>query len=496
MKPRAQDAGIGRVETSPERKRRTPLRSPAGSRCHRGLHSGLRRSFSLAEMMIALALLAMGLLVIGAALPIGIRYTRDSVDMATGDAAGQYALKVIEQSVCLFDKILDPATNGLIREPGLFQPRQTNPPDVAYPLRVLGEFIPEYVPVIKVRPLFARSIQATPGSAPVEWDLPPVGQVLVEEYARTWLLGSGLPTGAQECDPTVAQAGPWLRPALSSVSFVYPPITPDATCLPTGLPTSFLTNPPNNMYMARAVAGPPNGAETTKARERRVSWTGFYRRVGYGQNSDPKLYEFIVVVTRLPSERHRFPVERSAVAGGPVVMMGRSGSSSYASGQDTATPIPWLVTFAALPPLQNPAPATLSFTCTIDADGLFPVGTIFIPARNDDNDNNDGVDNGPTALIASGALRVGFGPPATTVLPIYEVTERPDAITVVTKFNGYYPAQMDSAGIYSTPAATDWPVWVIPPAFERLDGPGNPVFSDRSPVVAVARRYIRLREVP
>jgi hypothetical protein len=239
-----------------------------------------------------------------------------------------------------------------------------------------------------------------------------------------------------------------------------------------------------------------------KARERRVSWTAFYRRVGYGPNSDPKLYEFIVVVTRLPSERHRFPVERSAVAGGPVVMTGRSASSSYASGQDTAMPIPWLVTFddplpqpAASPPFDpntgmpgGTDPATLQFKCTSGADGLFPVGTIFVPARNDD------AANPPPGLRGNAA--VGFGPPAPTVLPIYEVTERPDATTVVTKFNGYYPMQGTSGSFGPVQNARDWPVWVIPPAFERLDGPGNPVFSDRSPVVAVARRYIRLREVP
>jgi hypothetical protein len=448
----------------------------------------LRRSFSLAEMMIALALLAMGLLVIGAALPIGIRYTRDSMEMATGDAAGQYALKVIEQSVCLFQRIYLPnAANVLVwaRGPGLFQPRAAVGGETfnanAYQS---GDSIADYVPIIKVRPLFATNIAATPGSGGAEW----MPSVLVEEYIRTWL-GVTL-DNAKECDPSANAS--WLRPALSSVSFVYPPISSDKPFLASGF---FDPSADNYMYIARQVLAPLPGAETTKARERRVSWTAFYRRVGYGQNSDPKLYEFIVVVTRLPSERHRFPVEQAAVAGGPVVMMGRSGSSSYASGQDTAMPIPWLVTFAALPALQNLAPATLSFTCSVGADGLFPVGTIFIPARNDDNDNNDGVDNGPTALIASGAARVGFGPPATTVLPIYEVTERPDALTVVTKFNGYYPAQMDSAGNYSTPAAADWPVWVIPPAFERLDGSGAPVFSDRSPVVAVARRYIRLREV-
>ena len=84
-----------------------------------------RPAFSLAEMMIALAILAMGLLVIGAALPIGIRYTRTSVNIATGEAAAEYALDLIEQSVCIPRRIWDPNVgagnqNG---ETGIFVPR-------------------------------------------------------------------------------------------------------------------------------------------------------------------------------------------------------------------------------------------------------------------------------------------------------------------------------------------------------------------------------------
>jgi hypothetical protein len=87
-------------------------------------------------------------------------------------------------------------------------------------------------------------------------------------------------------------------------------------------------------------------------------------------------------------------------------------------------------------------------------------------------------------------------------LPIYEVIERPDATTVVTKFNGYYPMKGDTTnlpGIFNAPVAPiEWPVWVIPPAYEELDSssPRQPVFPNRSTIVAVARRYVRLREIP
>jgi hypothetical protein len=42
-------------------------------------------------------------------------------------------------------------------------------------------------------------------------------------------------------------------------------------------------------------------------------------------------------------------------------------------------------------------------------------------------------------------------------------------------------------------------VWVIPPVIESVDAttsPAKPIFNDRSPILAVTRRYVKLREVP
>jgi len=115
------------------------------------------------------------------------------------------------------------------------------------------------------------------------------------------------------------------------------------------------------------------------------------------------------------------------------------------------------------------------------------VGSVFIPARND-------------RLSRLDAGQTHFGPLTRTGWPIYEVVSRPDETTVVVKYNGYFPVYGE-ANNPSNPStwrrapAARWPVWVIPPASEDVVGSGSsarPVFTNKSPILAVARRYIRL----
>ena len=429
--------------------------------------------------MIALAILGMGLLVIGAALPVGLRYTRESVNIATGQAAAEYALDLIEQNVCLPRAILDTTIDPspVVREPGLFVPR-----DVAS-----GDFDPNYEPVIKVHPLYVRSIDATPGSGILGQEYTPPLDDWVEQAIYNELPNLGIVPDPNECDYNA-----WLRPALPSVAQVYPPVTPDTPFSQVDFFTSMYAPRP-----VRSLATPIQGAETRKVLDSQISWTAFYRRVSYDDPStvginegDPTLYEFIAVAVRRPSLRHRFPVQDPS-----------NGSDGSFAGVDTPVPVSWLLTFndplpmpmggfdaptgcpldAAGQPLglNGPVPATIAFTCNAGFSGLFPVGSILIPARND---------VAPSVLI--GAVPIDFGPKAPTTLPIYEVVQRPNDITVVVKFNAYYPRQGNAR-----PPGSQWPVWVIPPAYEEGTSL-NPVLPDRSPIVAVARRYVRLREIP
>jgi hypothetical protein len=434
-------------------------------------------------MMIALAILAMGLLVIGAALPIGMRYTRASINMATGEAAAEYALDTIEQNVAIPRRIWNPTLGVQSRETGLFVPRFWNhAPDPN------AAFDPNYEPIIKVRPLFTQNLIATAGPwhgqelyDPTQ-PQPERRAVLVEEQTRACLRAMlAVDPNSGECDPSVLSSiGNFLRPAATCASIAYPPVAPD---VPFG-PLQFLTANPNDKY----IRWPVSASEARRTQEQRTLWTAFYRRVSHATDSDPFLYEFIVISTRLPSSRHRFPVQNPDSVGNQTAL-------GYL-GIDTAAPIPWLVFFDPnLPAPPNwfdtngfpaqpwSAPATLTFTCSALQSGLFPVGAIIIPARND---------QAPPAVPSSEWVR--FSPLAPTVLPVYEVVERPDQTSVVVKYNGYYPMQGDM-GTYVPPPPLQWPVWVIPPAFEELSG-GEPVFPNRSPIVAVARRYMRLREVP
>ncbi len=455
------------------------------------------RAFSLAEMMISLAILAMGLLVIGAALPIGVRYTRESINMATGEAAAAYGLDLMEQSLCIPDKVLD-TTGDLIREAALFVPRQSDPPDPAFPDYVHGQFIPNYEPLIKVHALFARIVDATPGSAGLQDNL---GYgVTVEGAVRAWLGGDD----PKECDNL--QDGPWMRWPLPAVAMAYPPITPNTVWVNGGpaagrteyVPADFL--PPRNSY-----TGWQFTTEARKIYDRRVAWTGFYRRVMYadtsgatGQAGDPYVYELISVAVRRPSSNSRFPLQDPADGGAfGTSALGLTGLA----GVDTATPVPWLVSLTALaaPPLgvntttgmplfgAGGPPATVFFNCAPSRSPLFPVGAIFIPARNDLT---------PSGL-ATGSVRVGLSPPSPNALPIYEVVERPNNTTLVVKYNGFYPVAVVGGNYTVIPGsnADMWPVWVIPPAYEE-GTTAAPVIPDRNSILAVARRTVRLRGIP
>ena len=458
----------------------------------RGPRPAARAAFSLAEMMIALIILGFGLMVVGAALPVGLSYTQKNVNRATGDAAAEYALDLIEQNI----RTSQDPWNEILGQPwhtaDIFQPRygpgepnggtlaRVNPAD---PNSRLWE------PLIKVRPLLPVSIDTTPGTTFGGESPTPHGDV--EERIFRWLSGFGVAVERREFD---ALAGvdppPWVQPALPSVASVYPPVSSDAP---------FSVYGQNGYFGQEYLPRPATCAELLKATERRTTWTAFYRRVSYAQDSDPNLYEVIVVATRLASDAHRFPRFDPSLSvaptgdggGGPI-----GEAVGYGAG-DTLAPVPWLVVFKNLPALPDcdlmapgrpimPGAAeapTLQFLAYADTGPLLPAGSIFIPAVND---------HMPTQL--AGSQWAGFVPHAPDVLPIYEVIDRianaDGTFNIIVKNNGFYP------WIATGATNLNWPVWVIPPAFKELDGGGNPIYEDSSPIVAVARRIIRFRELP
>jgi len=461
-----------------------------------------RSAFSLAELMIAIVILGLGLLFIAAALPVGLSYTRDTLDLAAGEAASEYALDTVEQSLRTSGSLVYTAAGGTeYRLDNLFHPRDNT-----------GNLEPGHEPLIKVRPLIASNVDATPGVSPTR-EFGDLG----EELIRMWL-GASIDLSEVDYGPASLRSL-FQNPVLASVARVYPPVSPIAPFRQ----YDFFNDLPNyRMYLTRNAALPTGVAppERGKALDRRVVWTAFYRRVSYDPGpdltlgnaddaSDPLLYEVIVVVVRRPSVNHRFPRQD---ARSPLNIPRAVSADPLGIGLDRLAPTPWLVTFdvsvaagVALPLLNEPADyvtilgppddrvlqpppptgffierPTLTFRCTLPPSGqvglgaLLPVGSIFIPAVNWWNGR------GP-----------GFVPHAPDALPIYEVVDRPDDTTVIVKNNGFYPW----VNVLGGQTAAHWPVWVIPPAFRERDSTGQPVFERRSPILAVARRYIRLREI-
>jgi prepilin-type N-terminal cleavage/methylation domain-containing protein len=450
-----------------------------------------RPAFSLAELMIALAILGMGLLVIGAALPVGVKFAQESVHMATGEAALEAAFETIEQKVCLIDDVYDQIDDRLIAESPIFVPREDDSGVNE------GRMRPRYEPVIKVRPLWTQHVDAMPGSSTyglqLNFDAPAIPELRVAEWFDSVL--PLLDGDAVEYDTV------WLRPAVSLAALVYPPVGRDRQLYP----DHYFSGP----YVYDSNYDMLQTAEIERILKERFFWVSFYRRVSYADGSDPALYEFLTAIVRRPSTNHRFPVQPSltgayAVApdgdknAGPAAKATEGAGVPSDSTWESVSPIPWLFGFTGLPaPLNGftdegypdnggQDPATLTFYCDPTFSALLPVGTIFIPARND----------GDTAHMhpSLGSTTVMLSPPATSAMVYYEVVERPNEATVVVRFNGYYPVAKQSNSFF-VPAPNAWPVWVIPPSFKEYEPGVGPLLEDASPIVAIGRRVMRLPQI-
>ncbi len=503
-----------------------------------------RTAFSLAEMMIALAILAFGLLVIGASLPIGLRYNQESFDLNAGEAAAEHMQAIVATQTRLVG--VEPG----IREPDnpdytgrrygdVARPRWARIDPLSPPLNA-GRVIWHYEPIIKVRPFPAQLFNARAGANPAGPFEPGVdpGRLLLRSIdlqingwgART-VQGWGTALDGLEFD--LARTSP----VFSALSTVYPPVS---RTLPYTI-EDFRSAP---AYTPSTV-GP---TEMRKVRETGVVTVSFYRRVSYDfpernrtrpspfdpdrpatirpelfvnddlcrkamRRTDASLYEVITVSIRVPGPDYAFP------AYDPT-------DQSY-MGIDTQVPMPLLVEFANFDPAQWPPPAivpsdtlfTVPFnldrevqipnaadsrpTITFQASGgvaqFLPPGSIFIPAVNDEAPtfwNNTTITAGqhPSPLFNLGR-RAGLVPHSPESLPIYKVVDRvPNGTNfdIVVENQGIYPWVF---GANQSINWSNWPVWVIPPAFKERAGNGTPIFEDRSTILSVARRTIRLPEV-
>ena len=510
--------------------------------------SAPRRAFSLAEMMIALVILGLGLLFIAALLPVGVEYSRQTTDLAAADATVDYAFETLRHYVRTSNPFAHIDTPGapsqaFVRIDNLFRPRRpgSGANEQPFNLYVAESNDTAWVePRIKVRPLIGANVDLTPGqrwrqfvdrgesltipaamrgvfNVAVNFTAP--GSPLSDIDVTGWLPAAQIPP------PFNRTAGLIGNPVLPSIARVYPPVSADSVLEPAGFINALPNQPPR-----RVLDSSVNGYETRKAAERRMVWLAFYRRAANdrlanapGQatrlsRGDPLLYEFIVVVLRRTSSSHRFPVQSFSATptlndfAQPAARVPAAGAAT-----DTLIPEPWLVSIPTgdLTPPQNangyfidrrglPAgpvadhgdrfltvgfthPPRLRLTVTEPVGRLLPVNSYLIPAVNDSD--LDGQTGYPQIR------NVGFIPSDPDALPIYKVVERPDDTTVVLEGNGIYPWTLPN----SLNAGPQWLFWVIPPAFtERYTaGPlsGQPIYERRSPIVTIARRTFRIPEV-
>lgn len=513
---------------------------------HANNSTARRGAFSLAELMIALAVLGIGLLAIAAALPAGVKYTKESVDQATAGVAAEYALDTIAARVCRRASVLDtdsssPDYEQVRHAARIFQPRIAGFESMD-PLNAMGDQSGRvdagWEPLIKVRPLFTQNINRTPGGASANWghwnagedfptDTPGSASRIVvwpERATYDWLQDmyggrmSGFPwMYSRETGQYDSYGNPVMRPVLSASQIAYPPIQPAWTGTNARYPAAAITDITSRAYSRRTATD----AELAEAAKSPSVWTALYRRVSYQNNTSAAraMYEFIVINCRVPSANHRFPVQDPT----NVMQAGATLSDLYAD-IDTLAPVPWLVTFddsqndwvTPLPQYNNEyyltsandiesrvldpnnftAPATLTFRASEAVGQLMPPGSVFIPAVNDVNPNSYWHPTAPPAPVQN----AGFLPYAPDTLPVYRVTGREfdedtETYQIIVANNGFYPWLNDAQ--FSTRDPRYWPVWVIPPAFEETvadRGGYMPVFSNQSPVVNVSRRYISLRE--
>lgn len=486
---------------------------------------GVRRAaFSLAEMMIALVILGLGLLFIASAIPAGVEYTRQTVDLTSAESAAREALETLRGYVRTSTTLIrtGPAI-GPARRDAFVRPRVNQ---AGFPVVLDGQAGAE--PFLKVRPLIGMNIDLTPGASNRFVERADEVERLLREGSAFPALLTPLGIAADPAQQNLPGLNTDFlgslslnaQPALPSVARVFPLVTVD-NGLRVGWGTGGLPGFFDDVFEARPVydslqnAGPGDsvlGSETRKAADSRVVWTALYRRVQYqlsgpdllvgtadDRAGNPSLYEMIVVVCRRPSTTHRFPRQDMDVAFSTPRAL-----QADPNGTDRLIPEPWLVELRVPPPNTyapsvtwvNGAPDRAITSTTVPpvqrfflqnasgvtpADGLLPVGSVLIPAVNNVNYN-------PFDAVSATEL-FGFIPHSPDGLPIYTVVERPDASTVlVSNESEMYPWYAGP----SVGGAWRFLFWVIPPAFTERDGNGQPVFERVSPVLTVRRQVVRV----
>jgi len=493
------------------------------------------RAFSLAELMIALGILGIGLLIIAAALPIGMQKTRDTAEQALGDAATAYALDVVAARLRLPRDVAGDQLSAPRRD-NLFRPRVGSLPN-------FGKLAPdpvvpgrEYEPWIKVRPLVTQNLWHTsrgtgsepkPGTAFDTVNERIEGQIR-GAVNRAWGKDDPWPLEAfaPEISPPIetglsrflyspappAQRSGWLPPALSVLETVYPAVAPDPVLIKIGnrdvrfTQDEFFRSPDQRHGLRTRLPAeswePPPGSEAEKALARRVSWVTFYRRLAYDTVNEGgtalvapatrNLYEFIALAVVRPTDQHRFPVPH--MRGASSWRLWNPKEPQFDPDKAALVPVPALVAFSrydgwltgggsfansAVEYLDNDLgrpmrPGSGRPTLRFECDervGRLLPKGSIVIPAVNDDAPSLPVLYNPGLTSVANRRRSGFVPHASDVLPIYRVVD----VVVPGRTNDPWVVVLEGNGFHPWTSNEDvysWPVWVIPPAFVEVAGQG------------------------
>ncbi|MDX2197654.1 MAG: type II secretion system protein [Phycisphaerae bacterium] len=434
-----------------------------------------RAGFSLAEMMIALVVLGFGLLVIGAALPVGLNYSRQSVDLVAGDQAAEFAVDAIAERIRM--KRFDNPAPGGPRFDDVFRPRNAV---LTGSVLSLTEPLPNWEPRIKVRPFLTMVVNPRAAAANLSLNAistnPQLGafplEGTIEGRIANWL--GVIPPALSATIPGLSfreyDLGRVL-PVLPVCSMVYPPIEVSdfdgAGNAAQYRPDDFNPGNYHNENSFTFVEAGSNtkvntylDGELKKMTSRRVVFAAFYRRVGYdspgpdgyrehggpalvgtdltadNRPSDASTYEIIVIAMRKPSDAHRFALY-NFVSGNDIAPQYISPGQTRLF--ESLTPVPVLAEFLAIPNVASYEPGPPS--PPIVPGNLPTVRYVMNSPANDRPVHITSVV--PTTLTFSATVRVGdILPPGSVFIPAVN----DDASSLLETYARYGASPPDASG--------------------------------------------------
>jgi prepilin-type N-terminal cleavage/methylation domain-containing protein len=367
------------------------------------------RGFSLAEVLIALAILGFGLVIIGATLPAGLRVMQQNQIVRQAEATSENVFDVLESQVRLSNDEFRQRTMiplGFRRDPTPPYNWADNDGDGLFDIDGMP-------PSVTAWPLVSWNVRYDPEAASNSDLYKLIGDREPFRMIAEWLENyEGVSSDGTACfryylpnsdvGSTLRDYVDWLMPAIRPGDRVFPPVVPQEYRT---VKTFFDDKYEPQRTLGRSPSQPEERYQVEQMRTRELAWTTFYRPI----NPAVGEYEMITIVTKRPSAEHFYPVQawRNAPSGNPndlgdLFMDEPEAVKIDGKFERRVAPVPWLVAFRqddGLPfdnakdliltnglvdetggdrPIESYGP--LVFKCNPELSPLLPKGAQFFPA--------------------------------------------------------------------------------------------------------------------